>query len=522
MSRIEISKRIVLINTASSAVALILNLSVLIWLQQYLLKRISPEEYSLVPIVMSIMAFAPLVTMVLTQGVGRYITIAYAKGDDEEVSRICSTMFPILVFAGLVLLGLGWLAAWHIDQLLDIAPEYVDDAQIMMALLVFSASLRVIFSLFGSGFIVKQKLMLQDLIDIGCQFLRIAVLFALLFGVSTQVLWVVVAMVVAEVTNIVISTIVSLRIFPEQRAIHLGHFRSYVAKEITSYGGWGFVQNVADTIKQSFDPIILNKFATAVDVSVFYVGGIAARQLRLMLVPFARPFLPILAALYATKDYSKLRNTYLRATRYHLWIILFVAVPAIIFSDEVMYLYLDGKYDQAGNIMAILLLVTVLNTFNSMGPAVVMAAGKVKEMSLRFLLIQSVNIILTVLLVVFLQQGASGSAVATLLTVVFLETTFMWPFCRKVAHTTTTLWVKEVVMPSLGSAIPSIVVCLFFQYIQFTSTWTEIVLVSALSMMLNLAVIMFYGLRHQDRIDMGRLAIRLKGPVKVIVEYFVK
>ena len=520
MSRIEISKKIVLINTASSAVALILNFSVLIWLQQYLLKRISPEEYSLVPIIMSIMAFAPLATMVLVQGVGRYITIAYAKEDDEEVSRICSTMFPILLLAGVILLAVGWFAAWHIDSLINIAPEFVDDAQIMMALLVVSASLRVIFSLFNSGFIVKQKLMLQDTIDIGCQFLRITILFSLLFGISTQVLWVVVAMVVAEVTNIIISTIVSLRIFPEQRKIHLNHFRRYVAKEITSYGGWGFVQNITDTAKQSFDPLILNKFASAVEVSIFYVGGIAARQLRLLLTPFSRPFIPVLATLYATKDFVRLRNTYLRATRYHLWLILGVAVPAIIFSDEVMHLYLDGKYDQAGQIMAILLTVTVLNTFNSLGPAVVMAAGEVKEMSLRYLAIQIVNIALAILFVVYLQKGAFGSAIATLFTVASLDVLFMWPFCRRVAHTSTFFWVKEVVLPCLGSAIPSLLFCLTIKFSIGVNTWLDLTSVSLVSFILYLSMIAAFGLRQQDRIDISRIADRTSGFIKPILHYF--
>ena len=520
MSRIEISKKIVLINTASSAVTLILNFSVLIWLQQYLLKRISPEEYSLVPILMSIMAFAPLLTMTLTQGIGRYITTAYAKGDDAEVGRICSTMFPILFAAGIALLGIGWLGAWHIEKLLDIAPEFVSDSRIMMALLVFSAALRVILSIFGSGFIVKQKLMLQDMIDVGCQLLRIIILFSLLLGISTQVLWVVVAMVVAEITNLIVSTIVSLRILPIQRNINLNYFRTHIAKEITSYGGWGLIHHLADTIKQSFDPLILNRFATAVDVSVFYVGGIAARQLRMMLTPFSRPFIPILAALCATEDYTKLRNTYLRSTRYHLWIILIIAVPAIIFSDEVMHLYLDGKYDEAGLIMSILLCVTVLNTFNSLGDAVVMAAGEVKEMSIRFIIIQASNIALTILFVVYLQQGALGSAAATLIAVAILETIFMWPFCRKVAHTPTSLWIKEVVLPCVGSALPSLVLCLSVKMLTGVETWGDLILLSLLSAILHFIMIMFFGLRLQDRIDMSRLSERLPNPAKSIVQYF--
>ncbi len=520
MSRIEISKKIVLINTASSAVSLILNFSVLIWLQQYLLKYISPEEYSLVPILMSIMAFAPLVTMILTQGVGRYITVAYAKGDDAEIGRIISTMFPILFFAGIAMLVVGWTGAWHIDKLVNIDPAFVSDARIMLALLVFTAALRVTLSIFGSGFIVKQKLMLQDMIDIGCQLLRMIILFALLLGVSTQVIWVVVAMVVADTTNLIVSTIVSLRILPEQRVIKQRNFYTHIAKEITSYGGWGFILHAAETIKQAFDPLILNRFASAVDVSVFYVGGIAARQLRLMLTPFSRPFIPILAAMCATKDYEKLRNTYLRATRYHLWLILGVSVPAIIFSDEVMHLYLGGKYDEAGLIMAVLLFVTVLNTFNSLGFGVVMAAGEVKDLSLRYIGVQIANIALTILFVVYLHQGAFGSAIATLIAVVTFEVIFIWPFCRRVAHTPTSLWIKEVVFPCLGSALPSLIVCLFVKITIGVDTWGDLFLISLVSALLHFLMIIFFGLRLQDRIDISRLSERLSGSTKSIVQYF--
>lgn len=519
LSRIEIKKKTVLINSASSAIALLLNFSVLIWLQQYLLKRISPEEYSLVPILMAIMAFTPLMTMVLTDGIGRYVTVAYAKGDDAEVERICTTMFPILGLVGVVFLGFGWTCAWHIDVLLDIAPDLVAEAQIMLALLVFSAGIRIPLSAFGAGFLVKQKLMLQDIIDIGCQLLRFTVLFSLLFAVDTRVLWVIVAMVVGEIVNLIISTIISRRLVPAQR-VRWGLFRRSIAGEITNYGGWAFVNRVADTVKQALDPIILNRFASAVDVSVFYVGGIAPRQLRLMLTPLSRPLLPVLAALYATGDLVRFRNTYLRTSRYHAWLLLIVGVPAMIFSTELMHLYLDGKYDEAGVVMSVLVFVTVLSAFNSLGPAAVAAAGQMKGMALRFLAVQSCNILLTILFVAYLQEGAFGSAISTLLAVVFLEVTLLWPFCRKVACTPTSLWVKEVVWPCLIPAIPSAILCIAVKVTVGVDTWFELFFVSILSAVLQFGLIGVFGLRQQDRVDIGRFAERLSGPTKTIVQCF--
>ena len=78
-ANVEISKRLVFINSASSLLAKVLNVSILVWLQQYLLRRISTEEYSLYPILMAVMLLVPLLTTILISGLSRYIVEAYAR-----------------------------------------------------------------------------------------------------------------------------------------------------------------------------------------------------------------------------------------------------------------------------------------------------------------------------------------------------------------------------------------------------------------------------------------------------------
>lgn len=93
MAKVEISKQLVLVNAASSVVVRVVNISVLVWLQQYLLKRISAEKYALYPVLGAAIVFLPLLMGVLTSGLGRYIVEAYAKGDERGVTQIVSTMF---------------------------------------------------------------------------------------------------------------------------------------------------------------------------------------------------------------------------------------------------------------------------------------------------------------------------------------------------------------------------------------------------------------------------------------------
>lgn len=518
MASIEISKRLIAINTASSAISLIVNVSILLWLQQYLLRHIPPEEYSLIPVIISIMAFAPLLSTVLTGGMARYMTVAYARGDEEEVTRICSSMFPLLLLAGVTLFLLGLLLAWNIDDFLVIEPEYRSDAQIMLLLMVFSTSLRLPIAAFNSGFMVRQKLVWSDLIDIGCQFLRVGLLLVLLFEVSTRALWVTVALVVSELVGMSITTPISMKLVPAQR-FRFSMFRAALSKEITKFGGWWLVGSLSDVLKRAMDPLILNRFATAVDVTMYYVADMGPRLLTQVLTPITRPFFPILGAMYATEDFIKLRNTYTRTARYHTWVVMTVAVPAIIFSTQIMHLYLDGKYDAAGGVMGLLLIVSILSAMNALGSAVALAAGDMKGLSLRVLVVQSVNLLFTVFFVIYMQKGAYGSAYATLLAFILIEVTLKWPFCWKIAHTKFSDWFGEVFQPTIYTAIPSVIFCLLCLNFYPPDSWFILIFFSAISAMLYILTIMMIGIRQQDKIDIYKFSQKAPNILKPILIY---
>lgn len=114
--------------------------------------------------------------------------------------------------------------------------------------------------------------MLQDMIDVACQLARISLLFALLFGIGAKVLWVTVALVVGELLNLAISTPISVRLVPAQR-IRFALFDGSLAKELTGYGSWSLIDRLAETLKLAMDPIVLNRFASSMDVSVFMWQG---------------------------------------------------------------------------------------------------------------------------------------------------------------------------------------------------------------------------------------------------------
>lgn len=79
--KVEISERLVLLDSASSIATRMLSLSLFVCLQQHFLKRIPLEEFSLLPVLYSIMMFAPYITTTLTGGLGPYITASFMPAE---------------------------------------------------------------------------------------------------------------------------------------------------------------------------------------------------------------------------------------------------------------------------------------------------------------------------------------------------------------------------------------------------------------------------------------------------------
>lgn len=506
--RVEVSKRLLLINSASTVGTRLLSLSVIVWLNSYLISKISPEEYSLLPVLYSVLMFAPLLTSVLTSGLSRYVTEAYARGDDERLTQITSTMAPILTGAGVVFLVFGWIFAWNVDRVLNIAPEVVWDARVIMAMLMFSTAIRLPFAPFGIGLHIKQRFVAINAISIGTELARIALLFFLLFGVSTRVLWVVTAAVASELLSLVIIQIASMRAVPALR-FRRGSIHWPIAGELTSFGSWNTLASLADTIRSSADPIILNKLATSVDVNCFYIGSLVTQKISLLSNAARGPMLPALTALHAVNDEARLQSMFLRGGRLALWIVMLPATPLIVFNREVVLLYAGETYVQAGTVMVLSLLLLPLSYGVTMTTAIVNARGRIKTWALIAAALNAVNLLLTLYFVVVLKMGALGSASATLISSLIFYPLFIFPFSLRLVSVSSAQFCRQTLLPGLLPTIAGAIAGAATHVFLSPDTWLTLGL-AAMPASLAYGVAMLFCLREDDREDLLRVGRKLR------------
>ena len=299
MREVEISKRIVLINSASSIVARVLNAGIFLWLMQYLLRRVPAEEISIFYVIESLVLYIPLLAAGVTGGLARYVTEAFAKADDRRVTQIVSSMFPLCFGAGFAILILGGTLAWNINLVLTVEPAYVRDAKIMFGIMTAMVALETSVLPFRLGLWLKQKFVWIHVIQLVGLLIRLGVLFLLLFGVSTRVVWLVVASVPGGLFEIVVSIVLSCRLVTAIR-MRRSEFRRDLIRPILSFGGWLFLGSTVSLIEQTVGSLSLNRLGSPVDVVSFNRGAMVETRLRQTILHPLQTTQPALIALHAT------------------------------------------------------------------------------------------------------------------------------------------------------------------------------------------------------------------------------
>ena len=494
-------------NSVSGLVERFLNLFVQVWLYQYLVKRISPEEYSLYPVVTALLVFVPPLMVVLTSGLLRDTVDAYARNNDQRVTEITSTVFPVLLAAGLSLALVALVVTKYLSSILNIAQADLSDARLMALLLFSSLSLRLILIPFSVGLYVRQKFVLANTLTMLQALFRLVLLLGLLVGAGPRVLWVVVASVAADVVTIVVTTVLSVQALPALK-FRVESIRWELLSNLMTFGFWNMIGSIGAMIRKSSDLLILNRFATPIDVNTFHLASLTDNQIDAALDKTMEPLTPHMVAVHATGRLGALQTLYTRTSRYYMWAALFVTTALVAFRQELWSRYLGPELQVYESVP--LVMVLLLARYWIEGPVCLMgmaayAMHRMRKLSILVIASSISNVAITVYFVHFLHMGAVGSALGTLISTSIWTLFAMWKFSLDLLGLEFRVWVKGVLWQG---ALPSVVAGLFalaWRYWLQPDTIPELVLAEAIVACLYALTILLFCLDEDERRQLKQL-----------------
>jgi len=514
-SPVPISKRLILRNATTSVITRLINAAILVWLIQHLLKRISAEQYALLPIAMAVMFLVPVLTVVIRGGLARFVTEAYARDDQARVRRIASTMVPVAGLVGAALLALGGLFIWQVDHLLNVTPEHLADLRLMLGLVIGYFALRLTLSPLTVGLQALQRYPTINAIRLGATLVRATLLLVLILGVSPRVVWVILAQVSAGLFDVALITGLSMAAIPSLR-ITRGYFDRSVGLDIVKFGGWLSLGSIGNAVRRNADPFILNLLAGPVALNAFHLGWTVDEQFRRLMATGTEPVKPVVTAMHAQNQTKRLRTTFLRGTRLIIWIVMGVVVPVVVFRYEILRLYLGSAYSQYREAATVILL--LMSTYpvvyvNSMVSKIAEGRNQLRQHSVRMLLVHGVNLCMTLVLVGGLGLGATGSALATFLAIVTLQPFLIWPVAFALANTRLSEFLRHSFGPGICPALMTAGVAVGLRELVQPAGWLSLLAAVALTLGIY-AGCCWLMFTEQDRRESYTLFNRVTLPIR--------
>ena len=512
-THVEISKRLVTVNSVSTVLTMTLEVLFNFWLYQYLIRRITPEEYSLFPIVMSIMVFTPLLTVFFTSGVDRYIIDAYARGEEKEAICIVSSILPPLTLCSLLLLVLGGLVALTVDHMLIIPQGLLGDVRLMIFLLFTSLAYSIFAIPFKVGIEVKQKFLASNMLMLARVILKIAILFGLFFSSGVWVVWVVVANTSSTVIFMTIRMVYSRRLLPGLK-YRVRQFDFSKARTILSFGLWSFMVQAADSLRLAMHPIVLNLFATPMDVTCYHIGSAFRRHTEHHMMRIFANLQPAFIAMHSTDQRQRFENTFHRGNRYFMWSMLFMAMPLFIFRNELITLYVGPKFIMSAMVLGLLYLASPLEAGISMLNRAANAMGRMREIAPFSVGLQLVNLAVAVYMVRNLQMGAVGSALSTFL-VGIVGVILIWiPISVRLLKVPLRDWINRSFIPGVLPSIFGSVIWYALNLWHAPATWFELGSFFGVGALVYLVSLIFLGLNQSERKDLNQAYEKIMGRFK--------
>ncbi|WP_406684192.1 hypothetical protein N1F78_00240 [Seonamhaeicola sp. MEBiC1930] len=509
-----ISKSLVFVNSISMGVTKLLSITVFIWVQQFLLKRISSDEYAIYAIISSFVFLLPFITSALVGASSRYMVFEYTQKNYGKMNKVLSTSVLAHLAIGILILIISLPVLVYMDRILNIEPKLMFDAQIMFSLIVVTFVVNFIFTPFGLGLHITQKLVFKNIIDLSIEVFKISLLFTLLFAVSTKALWLVVVNCIGLLLALMIRIFYSKKLIP-QINFSIGSFdKSFVGK-IFSFGSWNSIILLSRYLRNFSALFLLNKFGTSGDVANFNIGRFVSRQTLQVWEPIRSSIGAPLIAMYSKKQFQRLNNTYLKGSRLALWLTSFIVFPFIIFSGEFVNLYAGESYMDAVFVIIALMSIIPFQMLNAMLPQISAAMNKQKELAIRMLLIQLINVALMIYLLLVLKLSLIELAISIAVVNIIGELFVITFFAKHKLNVKFREILKYGFIPGVVPGILSSFYWVFMQYTMVPETYTDLILIVLTGYIFLVIFIYLFSLK-EDKIKFKSVLNVLKDKLFVL------
>jgi membrane protein EpsK len=462
----------VFINTVSNVALYGLTILISLWYTPYLLNHLGVELYGLIPIATQLPNYLGLITLGITAGVGRYLTVDLEQGNIDSANKVFNTsLFGLLRLSFFVLI-VGLLIVVLVPLIFNIPTGSERSAQLLFLAVVFAFLITTYGTSFMVSTFVKNRLDLRNIIRIIEQFVRIGIVVLFFSFVSPRIEIVGLGIFLGAAFIFGGDILLWKKLTPDL-SIRISDFDKSQLRRLFSFGGWQVINIVGSLFFLNCDVIILNIFVSAEAAGKYGSILLFSIALRTMVNVVANGISPYLVKRFAVGDMATINKVSLMMTKYTG---LFIGIASGIFcgiASSLLVIWLGKDFSDMATIFFIMMVHLPINLAVVPLFDVQMTLAKVKIPGILTLILGVVNILVEILFAKMF--GLLGVAIASALILTMKNAIFTPIYAARIQKLPFYVFLKAMI-PGIIIAGICLAFALLFNQIFTVNSWLMLML----------------------------------------------
>ncbi len=504
------------INVIASIISFSITLGINFFLTPHLVKTLGTEAYGFIGLANNFVQYATVVTAALNSMSGRFISIAYHRGDKEKASRLFSSVLVAdMVIAG-VLLVLATVTVMFIDSILDIPAGLVTSVKITFGLTFLTFIVSVITAIFTTATYVKNMLFINSIRDIISNLLKVSIIVGLFVFLPAKLYYISCAMLASGIFLLIANINVKRKILPDVE-INLKKFEFGLVKVLVAAGVWMSLAQLSTVLLSGLDLLICNLTIGATMMGILSIAKTVPMSFAGLIALLGNVFAPHYTILYAKNDIKGLVKEVKFTSKILSFIMTVPIAGFIVFGFDFYRLWQPTKTGDELMMIQILSLLTCLQyLFTAHTQCLTMLNSVCNKMKLPVFVALGVGVLSTAIVLItvnFFSLGDNAvyaiagvsSILMTLRSIIFIPIYSAYLLKQN----------KFTFYPSIfRSWLTFGVVCVLFILIHmFThvTSWLSLILICGISAVLGYIVSLFVLF---SRTEIKKLSLKLTARLK--------
>lgn len=406
------SNRQMTVNIVAAVVSFAVTMGINFFLTPYLVQQLGTEAYGFIGLANNFVQYATIVTAALNSMSGRFISIAYHRGELDKASALFSSVLVAdLMIAGvMMLLGAG-VVLW-IDVLLNVPAALVRTVKITFSLTFLAYIISIVAAVFTTAAYVKNRIDISSIRDIAANLLKAVLVVLLFMCFPAQLYFVALASVGSNLFLLAVNIRVRKKILPEIQ-VSFGRFEFPLVKMLIAAGVWMSLAQLSNTFISGLDLLVCNLYIGATMMGLMSIAKTIPGSIAVLINTIANVFAPKYTILYAKGDIPALVENVKRTSRLQSFLLTVPIAGFIVFGKDFYHLWQPDKTPQELKIICVIsILSCVMYLFTAHTQALTMLNSVCNRMRLPVLTTLGVGVFSIVGVIVCLNVFALDEAMA--------------------------------------------------------------------------------------------------------------